>query len=178
MYNIGVDHVRPVPCLKHLRTLLRPRCYIPVERAFDRLAVDCFRNEKRASQDEEVILHKRKGIEKGAGSSSEQVKKALKRGALRWTPPFPEGEDEVSLKRHMEFLQNECSRRNPDREKIRKRMALTFPMRRRTMNNPRPINDVRSEYPALFDTTEVNTAGINLFLFKTCVFTACCYCTC
>ena len=39
-------------------------------------------------------------------------------------------------------------------------------MRRRTMNNPRPINDVRSEYPALFDRTEVNTAEINLFLFK------------
>ena len=90
----------------------------------------------------------------------------MKGGALHWIPPFPEGEDEVSLKRHVEFLENECSRRNPDQEKIRKRMALTFPMRRRTMNHPRPINDVRSEYPALFDRIEVNTAGINLFLCK------------
>ena len=123
---------------------------------------DKFRNERRVSQDDEVILHKRKGIEKEAGSS-EPVKKAFKRGALHWTPPFPEGEDEVSLKRHIEFLQNEWSRRNPDKEKIRKRMALTFPSRRRAMNNPRPINDVKSEYPALFDQTEVNTGGINPF---------------
>ena len=60
---------------------------------------DKFRNERRARQDNEVILHKRKASEKGAGASSEPVKKALKRGALHWTPPFPESEDDVSLKR-------------------------------------------------------------------------------
>ena len=84
---------------------------------------DKFCSERRVSQDDEVILHKLKGIDKEAGSS-EPVKRAFTHGALHLKPPSPEDEDEVSLKRHTEFLQNEWSRRNPDKEKIRKRMAL------------------------------------------------------
>ena len=101
------------------------------------------------------MLHKRNGVEKST-TSSEPVKKGLKRGALNWTPPFPEGEDDVSLAKHVEYMQNEWTRRNPDTVKIRKRMALTFPGRRRFMNVPRAVVDVKSEYPGLFDEKEVN----------------------
>jgi hypothetical protein len=109
-----------------------------------------FRDEQCNSQDAEVILHKRKGVAKSA-SSLEPVKKSLKRGALNWTPTFPEGEDDVSLAKHVEYIQNEWTRRNPDTGNIQKRMAFTFPGRRRYMNVPRDVTDVKSEYPALFD---------------------------
>ena len=60
-----------------------------------------FRNERRHRDDAVVVIHKRK--EKTAGSSP--ITK-LRRGAINWEPPFPEGEDETSLKKHIEYMQN------------------------------------------------------------------------
>lgn len=79
----------------------------------------------------------------------------LRRGGINWEPPFPEGEDEVSLKRHKEWLQNECMRRTPDLKRVAERMSLTFPDRRRLMNKNVPLTEVRAEYPALFDFKQV-----------------------
>ena len=79
----------------------------------------------------------------------------LRRGGISWEPPFPEGEDELSLKRHKEWLQNECMRRTPDLKRVAERMSLTFPDRRRLMNKNVPLTEVRAEYPALFDFKQV-----------------------
>ena len=59
----------------------------------------------------------------------------LQRGGINWEPPYPEGEDESSLKNHIEYMQNEWSKRSPDWEKIKKRMMLTLPARRRMIAN-------------------------------------------
>ena len=73
-----------------------------------------------------------------------------------------EGEDEASLKRHKEFIQNEWSRRHPDMNRISRRMQLTFPDRRRLMNNKADIKDVRAEYPALFDYQQVMIKNLSI----------------
>ena len=77
-----------------------------------------FRNERRLIDDPEVILHKRRRTEE-----SKAVASKLRRGGINWEPPFPEGEDEASLKKHKQFMQNEWARRAPDIEKINRRMA-------------------------------------------------------
>ena len=100
-----------------------------------------------------VIMHKRK--EKTANSSPNAN---LRRGAINWEPPFPEGEDETSLKKHVEYMQNEWSRANPDYEKLKRRMVLTFPGRRRMMNAQLPLVEIKSEFPALFCHEEVSYA--------------------
>lgn len=90
------------------------------------------------------------------GSEIQPVPLKLRRGGINWEPPFPEGEDELSLKRHKEWLQNEAKRRNPDWEKVEKRMKLTFPDRRKLMNQKIELAEVRAQYPALFNFQQVN----------------------
>lgn len=75
----------------------------------------------------------------------------LRRGGINWEPPFPEGEDELSLKRYKEWLQNECMRRTPDLKRVAERTSLTFPDRRRLMNKNVPLTEVISNrYYVLF----------------------------
>ncbi len=50
----------------------------------------------------------------------------MRRGAINWEPPFPEGEDETSIK-HLDFIDNERKKRMPDMAKIKQRMVVTFP---------------------------------------------------
>ena len=73
------------------------------------------------------------------------------RGRYNWEPPFQEGEGELSVKRHKEWLQNEYMRRAPGTKKLKYRMALTFPGKRKLMNKKVPLAEVRAEYPALFN---------------------------
>ena len=75
----------------------------------------------------------------------------LRGGRINWEPPFQEGEDELSVKRHREWLQNEYMRRAPGMKKLEHRMALTFPGKRKLMNKKVPLAEVRAEYPALFN---------------------------
>lgn len=103
--------------------------------------------------DPEVIL--RKKSKSGVTGASKSVPSKLRRGALNWEPPYPEGEDEASMKRHKEALVVEWRRRNPDLEKIEQRMMLTFPERRRQINQQIEITELKAEYPALFDYSQV-----------------------
>ena len=52
--------------------------------------------------------------------------------------------------KHKAFLRTEMRRRSPNWEKVEKGMALTFPDRRRLMNEKVGLADVKAEYPALF----------------------------
>ena len=117
-----------------------------------------FRNERKGmKEDPEVMLKKKKKNE-----TTSPIPSGLRRGAVNWIPPYPEGEDEASLKRHKEFIQNEWSRRHPDMNRISRRMQLTFPDRRRLMNNKADIKDVRAEYPALFDYQQVMIKNLSI----------------
>ena len=46
------------------------------------------------TDDPEVILHKRVKVD---GKPGKAIPSKLRRGALNWEPPYPEGEDEVSM---------------------------------------------------------------------------------
>lgn len=90
-----------------------------------------------------------------AGPTSKSVSSKLRRGALNWEPPYPEGEDEVSMQKHKEALEVEWRRRNPDIEKIQHQMMLTFLERRRQLNQQIEIIELKTEYPSLFDFSQV-----------------------
>ena len=100
----------------------------------------------------EVVLHKR---QKGKKEEGKAVAAKLRRGGINCWPPFPASEDEASMKKHKEFIQNEWCRSSPDIAKISKRMDLTFAVRQREMNGKPPLADIKAEYPALFDYDQV-----------------------
>ncbi|XP_068712961.1 uncharacterized protein [Montipora foliosa] len=112
-----------------------------------------FRNERKSIRDDpEVVLHSKR---KRQNSDLHPVPLKLRRGGINWEPPFPEGEDEVSMERHKEALKTEMRRRAPNWDKVGKGMALTFPDRRRQMNQKVALADLREEYPALFDFKQI-----------------------
>ena len=94
-------------------------------------------------------MHKRKDREANSPSTK------LRRGATDWELPFPEGEDKTSQKSNVEYMQNEWSKANPDQEKIRKRMAVTFPGQTQMVNAQLPLPEIKSEFSALFCHKEV-----------------------
>lgn len=120
-----------------------------------------FRNERKCLVDDpEVILRKKAKT----GTTVVSVSSKLRRGAINWEPPYPEGEDESSMKKHREALQIEWLRARPDKEKIDKRMMLTFPDRRRLMNKKVDLTEVKAEYPALFDYSQVECTCMYIYM--------------
>ena len=88
-----------------------------------------FRNERKSIKDDpEVILRKRKPKE----SSKECVKAKLRRGAINWEPPFPEGEDEVSLQRHKDFMKSEFEKKVSRLGKDKQTNGTDFPQQTET----------------------------------------------
>ena len=57
------------------------------------------------TDDPEVILHKR--VKRDANSRGKSVSSKFRHGALNWEPPYPEGKDEASMKRHKDALASE-----------------------------------------------------------------------
>ena len=94
------------------------------------------------------MQRKRKLVDQG--SNIKVVKKSLRRGAINWEPAYPEGKDEASMKAHVAFMKFECRKRNPDEEKISSRMIMTFPHKRRFINEKKSLPEIKEEYPALF----------------------------
>jgi hypothetical protein len=64
---------------------------------------------------------------------------------LIWDPNFPEGEDDSSIKLHTEFLKAEWKKRAQDEEKIAQRMLVTFPDRRRMVNERKSVKEIRED---------------------------------
>lgn len=115
---------------------------------------DKFRNERKHLVDDPAVILRKKS-KANAEVKGKFVSAKLRRGALNWEPPYPEGEDEASMKKHKEALETEWRRKNPDMEKVEHRMMLTFPERRRQMNKQIEITELKAEYPALFDFSQV-----------------------
>ena len=55
---------------------------------------------------------------------------------------------------------SEHLKRSPDKEKIARRMLLTFPDRRKMVNEKKPINEIKEAYPALLRPSEVRTTEV------------------
>ncbi|XP_068747230.1 sterile alpha motif domain-containing protein 3-like isoform X1 [Montipora capricornis] len=113
-----------------------------------------FRNERKHLVDDPAVILRKKS-KTSAAVKGKFVSAKLRRGALNWEPPYPEGEDEASMKKHKEALETEWRRRNPDMEKVEHRMMLTFPDRRRQMNKQIEITELKAEYPSLFDFSQI-----------------------
>ena len=107
-----------------------------------------FRNERRRLTEDPEVVHQRK--KRIASPDIPKIPKKMQRGELNWDPHFPEGEDEASMKQHKEFLKTEWKRRTKDEDKISQRMLVTFPDRRRMVNEVKSIKEIRDEYPAFF----------------------------
>ena len=75
---------------------------------------DKFRNERKHYNDPEVIIHKKRKLQ---SQKEKGITQKLRRGAINWLTPFPEGEDDNSLKKHREFMQNEWCRASPELKK-------------------------------------------------------------
>ena len=121
----------------------------------------------------EVILHKKIKTDTPDGRV---MSSKLRRGAINWEPPYPEGEDEASMRKHKEALETEWRRRNPDKKRIEQGMLLTFPERRRQMNQQMPITEVKAKYPSLFDFTQVKHVFIIMrWLIFSSLFSGQCY---
>ena len=118
-----------------------------------------FRNERRRlTENPEVKVQKQKRAAALAKEvSSLSLPKKMRRGDLNWEPPFPQGEDETTIAIHKKFMQTEALKRSPDYGKICQRMLVTFPDRRKMVNERKSIKDIREEYPALFSSSEVKT---------------------
>lgn len=104
--------------------------------------------------DPQVLLHKKRKLE-GKSMKEGVVSKVLRRGGINLEPPFPEGEDENTMKLHREVLKKEWKKNVPDLEKIKTRMALTYPDRRRLVNGKSSLPEIKLEFPALFCYSEV-----------------------
>lgn len=108
-----------------------------------------FRNERKRSCDPEALLQKSKRI-KTEGDKSNVGKPFRRSSGIDWEPLFPEGEDEASIKLHKTALKTEFKKRLADMGKVNSRMALTYPDRRRMINNKTPIVEMKEVYPSLF----------------------------
>ena len=78
------------------------------------------------------------------------VSKSLRCGGVNWRPPFPESEDERSIEMHKATIKEELKKKSPDKDKIKARMMLTFPDRRRLTNKKTPLVDIMNEHPGPF----------------------------
>lgn len=118
-----------------------------------------FRNERRRlTENPEVKFQKLKRAAAASGDTTPStLSKKVKRGDLNWEPPFPQGEEETTMNIHKQFLKGEFLKRSPDEGKIARRILLTFPDRRKMVNEKRPIKEIKEEYPALFCSSEVRT---------------------
>ena len=60
-------------------------------------------------------------------------------------------------------MKTECRKRNAAKDKINSRMDITFPHRRRFINEKRPVVEITEEYPALLTSEEVRHDGKKYF---------------
>ena len=123
--------------------------------------------------DPEVILHKKIKTDTPDGRV---MSSKLRRGAINWEPPYPEGEDEASMRKHKEALETQWCRRNPEKKRIEQGMLLTFSERRCQRNQQITITEVKAEYRSLFDFTRVKRVFVvqGWFIFSS-SFSGQCY---
>lgn len=107
---------------------------------------------------EEVKQNKatKRGRENKLVGPGKNAKRPLK-GEVNWAPEIPQGEDDVSLERHRDFMTKEMKKLSHIRNenKIRAAMDATYAARRIFINGNPSLAEVQEIYPALFTTTEI-----------------------
>ena len=72
---------------------------------------------------------------------------------MNWQPEYPDGEGDVSLGKHKQEMISEMEKAHPDQRLLSKKMAVTFALRRRDINNNLPLTAIKDQWPALFSIT-------------------------
>lgn len=111
-----------------------------------------YRAEMRKRGSLEMSLHsgKRSRYQPDLPSARTGFKKA-KGGVINWQPEYPDGEDEKSLQQHKADIRSEMEKGSPDETLVKKKMSLTFALRRKEINQNMRISDIKDNWPALFD---------------------------
>lgn len=81
-----------------------------------------------------------------------KIQNLCKRGAINWSPPPPEGEDDLSMRCHKEWLKKEWSKMKctQDFTMINEKMELCFSYRRSEINSNISFKILKAEYPFMF----------------------------
>lgn len=112
---------------------------------------DKVKNELRNEKDDPIVLARKRKSNAG----TPPICKA-KRGIVNWEPPQVEGEDEMSSKLHMEWMQKEYKKRDPNMTLVYDKMTRTYASRRRYINESSPtLQEINDKYPFLFDPQQV-----------------------
>lgn len=83
------------------------------------------------------------------------VNKKAERGEVNWSPVIPDGNDESSLKVHLDLMNKECKKVNPNMDVIKQRMEVTYAQRRQFINSNPLLFDLKEKYPAMFSVSEI-----------------------
>ena len=81
-------------------------------------------------------------------------------GLPNYLPPRKEGEDEVSIKKHVKWMRDErrARKKRPDTAQLDRRMGLTFADRRdKVVSQNVSVDALIEEYPWLQDFDEVSS---------------------
>ena len=112
-----------------------------------------------------------------ASSPAPQAKKRKVQKCTPWNlaPKLPDGEDEVSYKRHLMSLKAEWSKRHPNEQFVDQLMKLTFAQRRQwILTEPRLASMIFEECPFLSSLKHVSLLYLVLHLETACMWVSVC----
>jgi hypothetical protein len=133
------------------------------------------KNVRRVLDDPLVNCRKRKVPALGMNEENEDGRSELttpkkfvpKKGEIHWSPKMPQGEDEVSSKRHIENMKKLVSQSGKihNKEQLKAAMDATFPFRRQLINTQADLQEIKDQYPGLFTTQEIGNEFFRLMQF-------------
>lgn len=136
---------------------------------------DRMKNVRRVLDDPLVNCRKRKVPALGMNEENEDGRSELttpkkfvpKKGEIHWSPKMPQGEDEVSSKRHIENMKKLVSQSGKihNKEQLKAAMDATFPFRRQLINTQADLQEIKDQYPGLFTTQEIGNEFFRLMQF-------------
>ncbi|KAF6727052.1 Sterile alpha motif domain-containing protein 3 [Oryzias melastigma] len=115
-----------------------------------------YRTKRRKSGCLDVSVNAGKRGKHSAGQPANKNIKKAKKGELNYLPNLPHGLNESNLEDARKELVNEMMKRSPDGHLVRKKMDLTFSLRRKEVVESEPaIREMMDRWPALFTEDQV-----------------------
>lgn len=134
-----------------------PHLREPIGSGFDGLSQSMKDRLKSARRDMADDVLEIKEVKRRKPMNCPTTLKKPKKGEINWQPNYPEGEDEASVDRHIEFMLKE-SKKSPhcqDSVVVSSKMDITFAARRQMINAKCPIPQLRDRYPLLFSKNQI-----------------------
>jgi len=134
-----------------------PHLREPIGSGFDGLSQSMKDRLKSARRDMADDVLEIKEVKRRKPMNCPTTLKKPKKGEINWQPNYPEGEDEASVDRHIEFMLKE-SKKSPHCQEsvvVSSKMDITFAARRQIINAKCPIPQLRDRYPLLFSKNQI-----------------------